>query len=194
MILYLSPNIVVFNIPSSNPTLADAFCIIALTPQGLQNVLNSVFEHSQRWRFTFNAAKCNVLYFHQKGSNYADNLSWHLGEGCIKISNSYSQPPRNLFDPGERTSNACRNGRQAYFALKTSEHLNVSILYKRVVLPSVFYGCELWCDLRAKDIGTLNKFQHFIAKRAMGLPCHTRADMCESLFGILPITAEIDIK
>ena len=28
----------------------------------------------------------------------------------------------------------------------------------------------------------------------MGLPCHTRSDMCESLLGFLPITAEIDIK
>ena len=182
----LSPNIGVFNIPSSNPTLADDICIIALTPQGLQNVLDSVFEYSQRWRFTFNAAKCNVLYFHQKGPNYADNLSWNLGEGCIKISKSYNHLGIHLnskFDPGERTSNACRKGRQAYFALKTSEHLNpitVSKLYKRVVLPSVLYGCELWCDLRAKDIGTLNKFQHFIAKHTMGLPCHTRSDMCES--------------
>ena len=42
----LSPNIGVFNIPSSNPTLADDICIIALTPQGLQNVLDSVFEYS----------------------------------------------------------------------------------------------------------------------------------------------------
>lgn len=28
----------------------------------------------------------------------------------------------------------------------------------------------------------------------MGLPQHTRSDMCESLLGLLPITAEIDIK
>ena len=28
----------------------------------------------------------------------------------------------------------------------------------------------------------------------MGLPCHTRSDMCESLLGFLPITVEIDIK
>ena len=129
----LSPNIGVFNIPSSNPTLADDICIIALTPQGLQNVLDSVFEYSQRWRFTFNAAKCNVLYFHQKGPNYADNLSWHLGEGCIKISKSYNYLGIHLnskFDPGERTSNACRKGRQAYFALRTTEHLHPTTVSK----------------------------------------------------------------
>ena len=83
-----SPNIGVVNIPSSNPTLADDICIITLTPQSLQNVLDSVFEYSTRWRFAFNAAKCNVVFFHQKGPNYSDNRSWHLGEGCIKSSKS----------------------------------------------------------------------------------------------------------
>ena len=62
------------------------------------------------------AAKCDVLYFHQKGPNYVDNLSWHVGEGSIKISKSYNHLGIHLnskFDPGERTSNACRKGRQA---------------------------------------------------------------------------------
>ena len=70
----LSPNIGVFSIPNSHLTLADDICVITLMPQGLQNVLDSVFEYSQCWRFTFNAAKSNVLYFHQKGPNYADIL------------------------------------------------------------------------------------------------------------------------
>ena len=117
-------------------------------------------------------------------------------------------PPRNThshlgillnskFDPSSRISNACMKGRQTYFALKSSEQLNpitVSKLYRKVVLPSVLYGSELWCDLRRKDIETLLTFQHFIAKHTMGLPQQTRSDMCESLLGLLPITAEIDIK
>ena len=89
--------------------------------------------------------------------------------------------------------NACKNGRQAYFAFKTSEQLNpitVFKLYNQVVLPFVLYGCVLLCDLRAMDSGT--PFQHFIAKHAMGLPCHTKSDMCESLLGFLQITAETD--
>uniref|UniRef100_A0A8W8NL23 EGF-like domain-containing protein n=1 Tax=Magallana gigas TaxID=29159 RepID=A0A8W8NL23_MAGGI len=47
----------------------------------------------------------------------------------------------------EKIANACRKGRQAYFALKIREHLSpdtISRLYTRVVLPSIVYGCELW--------------------------------------------------
>lgn len=77
------------------------------------------------------------------------------------------------FDPSGRWSNACSKWRQAFFALKTS----ISKLYKRVIIPSILYGCEVWCDLCAKDIETLNTFHHFIAKHAIGLPCHTRSDM-----------------
>ena len=102
---------------------------------------------STKYLYIYNAAKSNVLYFPQKGPNYADNLSWHLAEGCVKSCKSYNhlEIPLNLkLDPGERSSNACRKSRQAYFALKTSEQLNpipVSKLYKRVVRPSVLYGC-----------------------------------------------------
>ena len=82
--------------------------------------------------------------------------------------------------PGEMKVNACRKRNRAYFALKTSEQLNtinVSKLYNWIVLPSVLNGWEYWCDLRAKNIGTLKTFQHFISKHATGLPCHTRRDM-----------------
>ena len=88
-------------------------------------------------------------------------------------------------------------GRQSYFAMKTSEELNpitIAKLYKKVVLPSVLYGSEMWCDLRRRLVENLNTFQHFFAKHAMGLPRQTRSDMCESMLGLLPITAEIDTK
>ena len=196
----LSPNIGVFDIQSSNPTLADDICVIALTPRELQKVLDNIFQYSRRWRFTFNAAKSNVLHFHPSSCNPTVTFNWRLGKETIESSNAYNHLGILLssnFDPGTRTSNSCRKGRQAYFAMKTSEQLNpitVAKLYKKVVLPSTLYGCELWCDLRAKDIKSLNTFQHFVAKHVMGLPKHTRSDMCENLLDLLPITAEIDIK
>lgn len=90
-----------------------------------------------RWRFTFNAAKSNVLYFHKKGSNPADTLSWRLSKERIESSNSSNLLGILLssnFDPGDRTFNACRKGRQSYFAFKTSEQLNpitVAKLYQK---------------------------------------------------------------
>ena len=91
----------------------------------------------------YNAAKSNVLYFpNKKGPNYADNLSWHLGEVCVKSSMSYNhlEIPLNLkLDPGK--GHPMLAGKEDKH---TSEQLNpipVSKLYKRVVRPSVLYGC-----------------------------------------------------
>lgn len=55
------------------------------------------------------------------------------------------------FDPTKRTAKACSKGQQTYFALKISALLNSATLskfYKRIILPSVVYGSELWGDLK----------------------------------------------
>lgn len=192
-----NPNTGIHSIRSSNPALADDISCIALSPRGLQTLLNTAYDFSIRWRFKFNASKSNVLYFSPTGINN-NSLSWKLGHDTIKISKSYNHLGILLdakLDPTERTAKACRKGQQTYFALKISEHLNpatLSKLYKRIVLPSVLYGSELWCDLKQKDNRALDVFQHFICKHAMNLPKHTRSDMCESIFGLLPIVSEID--
>uniref|UniRef100_A0A8W8ISZ1 Reverse transcriptase domain-containing protein n=1 Tax=Magallana gigas TaxID=29159 RepID=A0A8W8ISZ1_MAGGI len=192
-----NPNTGIHSIRSSNPALADDISCISLSPRGHQTLLNTAYDFSTQWRFKFNASKSNVLHFSPTDINNS-SLSWKLGDGTIKISKSYNNLGILLdakLDPTERTAKACRKGQQTYFALKMSEHLNpatLSKLYKRIVLPSVLYGSELWCDLKQKDNRALDVFQHFICKHAMNLPKHTRSDMCESIFGLLPIASEID--
>jgi hypothetical protein len=118
--------------------LADDICVIALTPRELQKVLDNIFQYSTRWWFTFNAAKSNVLHFHPRSCNPIVTFSWRLGKETIGSSNAYNHLGILLssnFDPGTRTSNSCRKGRQAYFAMKTSEQLNpitVAKLYKKL--------------------------------------------------------------
>lgn len=65
-------------------------------------------------------------------------------------------------------------------------------MYKTVVRPSVLYGCELWNNLSAKDTQRLHVFQHSVCKTAQNLPRRTRSDISESLFGVYPISFEID--
>lgn len=114
----------------------------------------------------------------------------NLCSSCSPCKNV--QPLRNSLDPSERTANACTlKGRTVYFALKISEHLNprtISKLYKKVV-PSVFYGSELWCDLKQKDTQNRNTFQHFICKYTMMLSKQIRSNMCKSLLDFLPISS-----
>lgn len=54
-------------------------------------------------------------------------------------------------DFSERIENVCRKGKVVYFVLKVFEYFNLRIIfkfYKKVVFFFVFYGFELWCDLR----------------------------------------------
>ena len=64
------------------------------------------------------AAKCDALYFHQKGPNYVDNLSWHIGEAALKspshittLGSGFTWTQNLTQAKGHRT--AWRKGRQA---------------------------------------------------------------------------------
>jgi hypothetical protein len=61
-------------------------------------------------------------------------------------------------------------------------------------MPSVLYGCELWNNISSAERQKLSTFQHFVCKKSLNLPKLTRSDICESLFDVLPITAEVDTR
>lgn len=100
-----------------------------------------------------------------------------------------------------KIANACRKGQHAYFALKT-RNISIQKSYEYTgFIPSVFlsilYSCELWYDLRTKDMHDLNTLPHFIYKDAMGLPkstdiCGFGSDIFESLLWLLSMSSKID--
>lgn len=99
----------------------------------------------------------------------------------------------------DRINSACRKGYSTFYALSDigSPYLNplkIAHMYKTVVRTFVLYGCELWNNLSAKDTQRLHVFQHSVCKTAQNLPRKTRSDICESLFGVYPISSEIDIR
>lgn len=84
------------------------------------------------------------------------------------------------------------------------KHVNISIQksyeytgFIPSVLLSILYSCELWYDLRTKDLHDLNTLPHFIYKDAMGLPkstdiCGFGSDIFESLLWLLSMSSKID--
>jgi hypothetical protein len=54
-------------------------------------------------------------------------------------------------------------------------------IYKKFVLTSVLFGCEVWNNLKAKDWSILNRLQHFIAKDVQHFNKPTRSAICESM-------------
>lgn len=166
----------IYSITSPDPTRADDISCIALSPAAIQNILTTALKYSLNWRFKFNAGKSCGLRFSPSPPHNDLPVTSFLGTESVYLSNTYNHLGIHLHSKlvhTEKIANACRKGRQAYFALKIRENLNpytISRLYTRVVLPSIVYGCELWYDLRKKDLQGLNTLKHFICKHAIGLP------------------------
>ena len=96
---------------------------------------------------------------------------------------------------------ASERGLNAFFAIQgigaKSSALNPITgcdLYRKVVIPSVLYGCELWNNLSEKDVSEINKFQHMVSRHIQDLPRLTRTDMHESLIGLIKLSSEVDSR
>ena len=67
-------------------------------------------------------------------------------------------------------------------------------LYKKIIIPSILYGCELWNGMSLSDKSILLRTQHDIVKKLQGFPTRTRSDICESMVGLTTIETEIEIR
>jgi hypothetical protein len=144
---------VIYNIASSNPALADDISSIAVSPSAIQRILNAALAYSKNWRFKFNSDKSSFLRFSPLKAKNDACYVWLLGTEPVYLSKMYNHLGiflQSKLVHTEKIANACRKGQQAYFALQIQEHLNsdtISRLYNIIVLPYTLYGCELSRDL-----------------------------------------------
>ena len=193
----VNTNFGVYNVKSTNPALADDIACLSSSPVGLQEMLNVAFRYSCLWQFSFNALKSSIVIF---GKNITPTQhEWKLGNESIPINDRYKHLgiiQQSKFKSIDRTTDSCNRGRKTYFAIKNNLSKNTNpltliSLYRKIVIPTVLYGCELWNNLKQTDLQVLQKFQHFVIKDIQDLKTSTRSDMCESMLGMHPITCEI---
>ena len=154
------------------PSLADDITCISTTPRGLQRMLDICTYYANKWRFQFSGMKFCVIQFSK--SSFKPDFDWTINQESIPVADSHTHLGIELggkLSAFSRTTNACRNGRNIYFTITNIRDDNTSPLglvklYKSVVIPSVLYRCEVWNNLKNKDLLLLNKLQHFVAKHA----------------------------
>jgi hypothetical protein len=135
-------------------------------------------------------------------SNYP--VEWKLGNELIQIAKSKVHlgiPIMSDMKNTEAVIKACDKGKKSLHGLfgicdfqrkcKPITHIK---LYRKIVLPSALYGCELWTNWTTNNIRSLRKMQHYSLKRIQDLRKFTRSDMVESLVGLFDISFEIDRK
>ena len=163
-------------------------------------MLNIVSDFASRYKFEINRSKSWVLSFSCKSSSvplsvmYNDQLLDHVQSsthlGMILSSNMKTEP---------KITKRCQKGKNSFHAMigygvhpSGLNPLTSSSLYKKVILPTILYGSELWNNMTNKDIITLNKTQHYIVKSIQGFPTQTRSDICESMLGLYRLSSEVD--
>jgi hypothetical protein len=128
--------------------------------------------YANKWRFQFSGMKFCVIQFSK--SSFKPDFDWTINQESIPVADSHTHFGIELggkLSALSRTINVCRKGRNIYFAITNIGDDNTSPLvlvklYKSVVIPSVLYRCEVWNNLKNKDLLLLNKLQHFVAKHA----------------------------
>ena len=100
---------------------------------------------------------------------------------------------------GRRITDRCQKAKNSFFAMKGLglqpqglNPLTSTSLYKKIIIPTVLYGCELWNGMTQTDTNTINKFQHFIVKKIQGITISIRSDICESMLGLIRLSAEVE--
>ncbi|MEW8546047.1 MAG: reverse transcriptase family protein [Candidatus Thiodiazotropha sp.] len=186
----------------SCPTYVDDIALVANSPANLQTLASTAYRHSCTRRYQVNVDKSCVVIF---GTNYRtthQQISIKLGNAVIPQKRSVTHlgvRQESNRSSTVRTREACTKGRSVFYSMADigvrpcGLHPDISIdLYKKVVIPTVLYGCEIWNNLKQCDRTELNKFQRMIVKKSQGFHPYVRSDMCEAMVGLFRIQAEVD--
>ncbi|OWF54458.1 hypothetical protein KP79_PYT21619 [Mizuhopecten yessoensis] len=164
-------------------------------------MLNICHTYSTTWQYRFNSSKCSIIVI-GRFIPREPSFSWSIGTNPIQIALSHLHlgvPVSNRMNNGERVAKACEKGRSVIHAVlginakSTSMNALVEVnIYRKVVIPSILFGCEHWSQINQADIRNLNTFQHYADKFILNVGKRTRSDIAESILGIQRIGATID--
>lgn len=198
-----SHGLVLYDVSCCCPTVADDMVLVSLSRNGLNAMLDICHQYSQKWRYKYNASKCNVIVFNEKPLDYTQhNRIWKLGDEIIHecedythlgiICNKYMNVETNVIS-------ACSKLRRTFFGLTNTginkfgfHPLTAKRIYESVVLPRALYGCELWNHLLPGDIIKLERVHRLCVKYMQDIPRRTKTDIALNTIGCLPIEAIID--
>ena len=176
--------------------------LLANSPNALQALVRIVFQYYCKFRLEIHVDKSCVIVFGQSRTVTNKIIDIKFGTKSIPQKQSvvhlgiYQEATRSTIS---RTRDICTKARNAFYAMADigvhpyGLNAETSVnMYKKVVIPIVTYGCEIWNNLKQSDYSELNKFQHHIAKKVQGFHQYVRSDMCESMLGLYRMEAEID--
>ena len=193
----------VCSVRSGNPALADDLALIATSPLNLQKMLDIVYAYAYKWLFMIHAEKSCVLIF---SLNKRTKSAYPFCIGNEQLREESTTTYLGILQDVslksvKRTGASIQKGRNAFHAMigygvkpNGVNPLTAISLYRKIIIPSVLYGCEIWNNLSASEINEIDRLQRYIVKRIQGFSVRTRTDICESMLGLHPLSSEIIIR
>ena len=190
------------SIDCSCPTYVDDGAVAANSLRNLQILVNIAYSHACKYHYEFHADKSFVVIFGKSLRTTRQTVSVYIGRKAI-LQNNFAvhlcirqESNRSL---SARVRDACSNGSATFFSMADIgvrpcglNPITSTDLYKKVVIPTVLYCCEVWNNLKNCDIHEINKFQRMAVKKIQGFNKYVRTDMCESMVGTMSLSVEVE--
>ena len=179
---------------------------ICNTKNKMDKVMTLVNNHSNRWRYEYNAQKSAVLVFGEDKRSHDINCkdrNFNIGGRKVPEKSHYDHVgiKHCIFDNDSLTvDEKISKGRKT---LNASTGLGVkrkglsmsicNLIFWLVIVPITTYGAEIW-TLSDGDIGNLNKFQRYAGRRFQRFGRNTPNFSSFYGLGWMGITSYICIK
>ena len=156
---------------------ADDIATASTSKAKTDNVLRIVYDHSCKWRYSFNPKKSAVLVFGERervNKINASHRTYRLGSGVIKEMQSYDHLGLKNNSIGQNKDRILEKISKGRKALNAASGLGLkpgglsikacSMIFWALVVPIVTFASELWvlCD---EDIKMLEDFQAYAGRR-----------------------------
>ena len=167
----------------SSLLLMDDIVLLNDTPEGLQNMLDTLNEFLNRWHLQVNPGKSRVLVFspNKTCTTVNKNSTWHIGEVKIPEESEYKYLGEFLTTNFHLDRHLISKKQQLHVLLNLSASIageapldKISLtsllqFHTRCIIPAILYGCQTWTSI-PQDIDDL---QYISVRRYLKLPAST---------------------
>ena len=180
--------------------LADDVALVSTSPSDLQEMLNITHEYTKTWRYRINPTKSSIVIFNDKTHNPSPPHSWTLGSEPIHLSKQH--PHLGILKSSSRhdpTDQIIMKGTKTFYAMTGAGAYTGGLLphhcarlWKVYCIPRMLYGvaiARLTQVMRRK----LDRAQHQLFKKVLGLPNSAADEAVYLLTGLIPLSMQVDL-
>ena len=181
--------------------LADDVALLSTSPSELQEMLNITQKYTQAWRYRINPSKSSIIIFNNRSKDATEPHTWRLGDDPIQLAKQHPHlgilKSSTKHDPADKMIS---KGIQTFYALTGAGAYTGGLLphhcarlWKAYCIPCMLYGVAVIKLSQAARI-KLDKAQHQLFKKILGLPNTAADEAFHLLTGLIPLSMQVDLE